>query len=398
MLDKNTEEKDLLTCRICGRVGFVNLAGHIWSAHRMTGGEYRIRYGDAILVTKEHAQWMALLSNEKWKETDTRERRVSGIIASYTPQLLAQRKEGTSQQWQNPEIREKMTLAIQQAMTEARCEEISERVIEWWVDKKSPMAQLRSQLEERAQGKCEHCGVSNDQLREMGLRSLCLHHLNYDRLIPTLDDVELLCSVCHGKEHGGTHKDISISTISKCVGELLRALHVSLDDPNFCDTPRRVAQYLIDFIWDENSIESELEQMADAIFPSETSGLIFSQNIETVSICPHHLLPVFCNVRIAYLPTDYCIGVSKLARIAMLLANRPMLQERYTLSVAYTLERLLMPEGVAVIVEAQHSCMTARGVRQHDSFVTTSEMLGLFRTDQSLRAELMSMIRSRKEF
>jgi GTP cyclohydrolase I len=388
----------MLKCEICGKDGFVNLAGHLWNVHQITGAEYKIMHSDAILVTKEHAQWMALLSNEKWKETNTRERRVAGIVEAYTPQLRIQRSEDTSHQWQDEEIRIKMIEAMHASLTVEDDVERSERAIEWWCDKKSPMAQLRFQLEERAKGKCERCGVANSELLTLGLRSLCLHHKNYDRLIPTLEDVELLCGVCHGKEHGGSHINVSISTVSRHVGELLKALRVPLDDPNYCETPRRVAQYLMDFLQDENSIEVDLEQMADSIFPSETSGLIFSQNIKTISLCPHHLLPVFCNVRIAYLPTDYCIGISKLARIAVLLAKRPMLQERYTLSVAYTLERLLGTHGVAVIVEAQHTCMTARGVKQHDATVITSEMLGEFRTDASLRSELMSLMRNRREF
>jgi GTP cyclohydrolase I len=283
-------------------------------------------------------------------------------------------------------------------MTEKQREEISDSLIEWWKDRKSPMAQLRDDLIKRASNKCEICGISNQELLDNGLRALCLHHLNYDRLIPTLDDVQLLCSFCHGKEHGSNHTDVAIATVSKHVGLLLKSLHIPLDDPNYSGTPRRVAQFLMDFMLDEISVEAELEEMADAIFPSETSGAIFSKDIRAVSLCPHHLLPVFCNVHVAYLPTDYCIGVSKLARVAMLLAKRPMLQERYTLAVAYTLERLLIPQGVAVVVEARHTCMTARGVKQHEATVVTSEMLGEFRNDSSLRSELLSFINRKTEF
>src|SRR5947209_13726428 len=119
--------------------------------------------------------------------------------------------------------------------------------------------------------------------------------------------------------------------------------------------------------------------------------MVLVKDIRFASICEHHLLPFFGNAHIAYLPNGTIVGLSKLARLVEALARRPQVQERMTEELADMLTEELEPRGVAVIVEASHSCMTIRGVRKPDSNCTTSAMRGQFRDHQPTRAELMAL-------
>jgi GTP cyclohydrolase I len=109
-------------------------------------------------------------------------------------------------------------------------------------------------------------------------------------------------------------------------------------------------------------------------------------------MCEHHLLPFTGKVHVAYLPEGKIVGLSKIPRVIEALSRRPQVQERMTEELADLLMQELAPRGVAVIIEAAHSCMTIRGVRSHDSLCTTSSMRGTFRANAATRAELMALI------
>jgi GTP cyclohydrolase I len=120
--------------------------------------------------------------------------------------------------------------------------------------------------------------------------------------------------------------------------------------------------------------------------------MVLVKDIAFTSVCEHHLLPFVGKAHIAYLPNGRIVGLSKLARVVEVLARRPQVQERMTEELADLLEEELTPRGVAVILEATHTCMTVRGVRQLDSVCTTSAMRGGFLEYPSTRAELMALI------
>src|SRR5262249_17482618 len=127
-------------------------------------------------------------------------------------------------------------------------------------------------------------------------------------------------------------------------------------------------------------------------FTQKYDEMLVERDIDFASVCEHHLLPFLGKAHIAYLPNGKIVGLSKLARVVEMLSRRPQVQERMTEEIADLLIQELEPRGVAVILEATHTCMTIRGVRKADAICTTSAMRGAFKTNQSTRAELMSLI------
>ena len=133
-----------------------------------------------------------------------------------------------------------------------------------------------------------------------------------------------------------------------------------------------------------------------ALFTEEYSEMIIMKDIDFFSMCENHMLPFFGKVHIAYLPKGKIVGISKLARLTDVFARRLQVQERMTTQVANLLMDTLRPEGVAVVVEAEHLCMRMRGVEKQNSYVVTSAMLGVFREKQETRDEFMTLIGHRR--
>jgi GTP cyclohydrolase I len=131
-----------------------------------------------------------------------------------------------------------------------------------------------------------------------------------------------------------------------------------------------------------------------ALFTEETDEMVTMRDIEIYSLCEHHLLPFFGKCHVAYLPNRKIIGISKIARVVDVFARRLQVQERLTKQIAETMQRVLEPKGVAVVIEAEHLCMQMRGVQKQNSCVVTSAMLGAFRNRQETREEFMKLIRS----
>jgi GTP cyclohydrolase IA len=130
-----------------------------------------------------------------------------------------------------------------------------------------------------------------------------------------------------------------------------------------------------------------------AVFPSDNSEMVIVKNIELYSLCEHHLLPFIGKCHAAYLPKGKVIGVSKIARIVDLFAKRLQIQENLTKEIAEALLEATDGAGAGVIIEAQHLCMMMRGVEKQNSVMTTSVMLGTFRTNPSTRAEFLNLIK-----
>ena len=124
--------------------------------------------------------------------------------------------------------------------------------------------------------------------------------------------------------------------------------------------------------------------------------MVLVKDIEFSSMCEHHLLPFTGHAHIGYLPDGKVVGLSKLARVVEALARRPQVQERMTEDLADLIMRELRPRGVGVIVEAEHSCMTIRGVRKPGSATVTSALRGLFKSNPTTRGELMALVRGGK--
>ena len=126
--------------------------------------------------------------------------------------------------------------------------------------------------------------------------------------------------------------------------------------------------------------------------------MVVVKDIEFYSMCEHHLLPFFGHAHIAYIPNGKIIGLSKIPRMVDMFARRLQVQERMTQEIANSLNDALNPRGVAIIIEAQHMCMQMRGVEKKKSYMSTSSMLGIFRTDNKTRKEFLDIIKLDKKF
>ena len=131
----------------------------------------------------------------------------------------------------------------------------------------------------------------------------------------------------------------------------------------------------------------------DAVFTSDTDELVIIRNIEMYSMCEHHMLPFIGKCHVAYLPDGKVLGLSKIARIVDLFARRLQIQEVLTRQVAESVQKAIQGKGVGVVIEAQHMCMMMRGVEKQNSVMTTSCMLGHFRTQSQTRNEFLGLIR-----
>ncbi len=156
-------------------------------------------------------------------------------------------------------------------------------------------------------------------------------------------------------------------------------------------TPLRVAKAM-DFLTSGYDMDIA-ELVRDALFSEDCKEMVVIKDIEFYSLCEHHMLPFFGRAHVAYLPAGKIIGLSKVARVIDVFARRLQVQERLTQQVADALSEALQPHGVAVVVEASHTCMMMRGVQKQNSTTVTSAMRGTFEQDARTRAELMELIR-----
>jgi len=132
-----------------------------------------------------------------------------------------------------------------------------------------------------------------------------------------------------------------------------------------------------------------------ALFDVHYDEMVMVRDIDFYSLCEHHMLPFFGKVHVGYLPSEKVLGLSKIPRIVEIFARRLQVQERLTTEVARTLEDVLQPKGVGVVVEATHLCMSMRGVERQNSFTVTSSLRGLFSEDPKTRGEFLQLIRFR---
>ena len=168
------------------------------------------------------------------------------------------------------------------------------------------------------------------------------------------------------------------------------------EDPNregLVQTPRRVAE-AYRFMTKGYKTDPKVV-LNNAVFEEQVDEMITVRDIELYSLCEHHLLPFFGKAHVAYLPNGKIIGLSKIPRIVDIYARRLQVQERLTRQIAETIQELLNPKGVAVIIECVHLCMTMRGVEKQNSVAVTSAMLGGFRSDARSRSEFLNLVRPR---
>jgi GTP cyclohydrolase I len=176
--------------------------------------------------------------------------------------------------------------------------------------------------------------------------------------------------------------------------EILQSIGEDPDREGLLKTPYRCARALRELT---RGYAQDPEAIINgALFTEEYSEMIIIKDIDFYSLCEHHLLPFFGKVHVAYLPSGRIVGISKIARLADVFARRLQVQERMTTQIANLLMEKLQPEGVGVVVEAEHLCMRMRGVEKQNSYVVTSAMHGVFRERLETREEFMELIGHRR--
>lgn len=173
---------------------------------------------------------------------------------------------------------------------------------------------------------------------------------------------------------------------------LSEELGLDLNDENFDDTPARISRMYREILSGLKDTDKQVEKILNSAFPCNNDQLVLVKDIEAFSMCPHHFLPVHYKIHIAYIPSVRVVGLSKLARLANILAKRPVLQEQFVEDVSSSLMKIEGCLGAACIAEGAHYCMVMRGVRQSQSRTITSSLKGVFLEDASARQELMQLI------
>jgi GTP cyclohydrolase I len=191
---------------------------------------------------------------------------------------------------------------------------------------------------------------------------------------------------------GRIRAELDQARAEAAIRELLRAVGEDPDREGLRETPARVARAYAEIF---AGLYADPDAVLDKTFDENHSELILVRDIPLFSQCEHHLLPFHGFAHVGYIPseTGHVTGLSKIARLVDLYARRPQVQERITAQVADALVRKLNPQGVIVVIDAEHLCMGMRGIRKPGSRTTTSAVRGLFQTSPSSRAEAMSLIR-----
>jgi GTP cyclohydrolase I len=186
-----------------------------------------------------------------------------------------------------------------------------------------------------------------------------------------------------------TESAVDLSAIKAAVRTILKAVGEDPDRDGLLETPRRVAKMYAEMF---SGLQQDPGRHLEVTFEESYDEIVLVRDIPFTSMCEHHLLPFRGVAHVAYIPNGRVTGLSKLARVVEEVSRRPQVQERMTQTVADLIEDRLGSRAVGVIIKAEHSCMSIRGIRKTGSLTVTSTMRGAFRSDPASRAELMSLI------
>jgi GTP cyclohydrolase I len=182
---------------------------------------------------------------------------------------------------------------------------------------------------------------------------------------------------------------VDLPRIERAVREILLAVGEDPDREGLVETPARVARMYAEMF---SGLKQDPREHVRKFFVEQYDEVVLVRDISFCSMCEHHLLPFMGVAHVAYIPHGRVVGLSKVARVVEVLSRRPQVQERMTEEIANLLVEELGAKGVAVVIEATHSCMTIRGIKKPGSSMVTSAMKGVFRHNLSSRAEVMQLI------
>ncbi len=171
----------------------------------------------------------------------------------------------------------------------------------------------------------------------------------------------------------------------------INRLGYDVGDANFAETAARAAKGFHELVHDQNQVKAGVEALLAKTFPAKYSEMVISKGNTAFGVCPHHLLPVIYRISMAYIPTEKVLGLSKLSRLARMIARGPRLQEDLTHELADILHVQLQSQGSAVYIEGLHMCMAARGVGAHEARLVTSGVRGVF-LELATREEFIKLV------
>ncbi|HZQ19615.1 MAG TPA: GTP cyclohydrolase I FolE [Terriglobales bacterium] len=186
---------------------------------------------------------------------------------------------------------------------------------------------------------------------------------------------------------------LTSATFEDLVKEMLVRLGEDPQREGLLRTPERVKKAFQFLTKGYNEDPEAL--LKNALFTVTYDEMVIVKDVEMFSLCEHHMLPFFGKVHVAYIPNGKVIGLSKIPRLIELFSRRLQIQERLTTQIAETIQKVIQPQGVGVVIEARHLCMMMRGVEKQHSAAVTSSMLGCFRHEQETRQEFLSLLRQR---
>ncbi len=186
-----------------------------------------------------------------------------------------------------------------------------------------------------------------------------------------------------------TSQPVDLPRIERAVREILAAVGEDPDREGLLETPARVARMYAEMF---SGLHADPAVHLQKFFTEKYDEMVLVRDISFNSMCEHHMLPFHGKAHVGYVPNGRVVGLSKLARVVDVVSRRPQVQERMTETIADLLVNELDVRGVAVVIEATHSCMTMRGIRKPGSVCVTSAMKGLFRSNLSSRSEVMTLI------
>ncbi len=183
---------------------------------------------------------------------------------------------------------------------------------------------------------------------------------------------------------------MNIKKAEKAVKLLLEAIGEDTEREGLLDTPRRVAKMYSEIT---RGMNETAEQHLKVVFKAENSDIVVQKDIEFFSTCEHHLLPFFGKVHIAYIPNEHVVGLSKLPRVVEVFARRLQIQEQLTNQIANAIQSSLDTKGVMVMIEAEHTCISMRGIEKIGTKTLTISTTGVFKEDRELRKEAISLMK-----
>jgi len=212
--------------------------------------------------------------------------------------------------------------------------------------------------------------------------------------MPTNTAVETFVPTTNGNGNGHSPAEgtrLAEASVQQIYAELLTRIGEDPMRDGLLSTPRRMEKSMA-FL--TRGYSQTVEQVLhDALFDVDYDEMVIVKDIEFYSLCEHHLLPFYGRAHIAYIPNGKVVGLSKIPRIVDVFARRLQVQERLTQQIAEAIEDAIHPQGVGVVLEAQHLCMMMRGVQKQESATVTSAMLGAFKTQPQTRTEFLTLVR-----